>query len=352
MILRPRILFVADAGPEVGGGHVMRSLTLARALVARGADCVFLASPAVAAVLDVFGPDMPREPATALDPDHIADAATGVDFDAVVFDHYGLSRPDHEEIAHGRPTLVIDDLADRPLAADLVLDAGPARSEADYAMFAQDARLLLGPAYAPVRPEFADLREEALARRGGSVNRVLVALGLTDVGGITARVVERLRRRDGHLVLDVVLGSAAPSLPALRRIAAHDPRLVLHVDTQEMARLTLQADAGVGAAGSTTWERCTLALPSLVLVLAENQRPAALALAAREAALVVDAQADDFAAAFDRAAVRLLSDAACRARLSAACAEVCDGQGAGRAAEALLETLALRQAGARPAPQP
>ena len=45
MILRPRVLFIANAGPSVGGGHVMRSLSLARALEPHGADCVFLASP-------------------------------------------------------------------------------------------------------------------------------------------------------------------------------------------------------------------------------------------------------------------------------------------------------------------
>ncbi len=37
MILRPRILFIANGGPTVGGGHVMRSLTLARALAQHGA---------------------------------------------------------------------------------------------------------------------------------------------------------------------------------------------------------------------------------------------------------------------------------------------------------------------------
>ena len=30
--MTPRVLFIANAGPEVGGGHVMRSLTLAAAL--------------------------------------------------------------------------------------------------------------------------------------------------------------------------------------------------------------------------------------------------------------------------------------------------------------------------------
>jgi UDP-2,4-diacetamido-2,4,6-trideoxy-beta-L-altropyranose hydrolase len=38
----PRILFVADAGPQVGGGHVMRSLTLAQALEAQGARYAFV----------------------------------------------------------------------------------------------------------------------------------------------------------------------------------------------------------------------------------------------------------------------------------------------------------------------
>jgi UDP-2,4-diacetamido-2,4,6-trideoxy-beta-L-altropyranose hydrolase len=348
MILRPRILFIANAGPAAGGGHVMRSLSLARALEARGADCIFLASPPVAALLQAFAPDMAQEEATAIDADSVCDAVTGVRFDAVVFDHPELARAEHETVAHGRPSLVIDDLADRPLAADLILDSGPARSEADYALLTQGARLLIGPSYALVRPEFAALREKVLARRGGPVERVLIALGLTDGRGVTARVVERLRQRNGQIALDIVLGGQAPSLPGLKRIAAHDPRVTLHIDSQDMAALTAQADIALGGAGSTVWERCTLGLPSMVVVQAENQRPAALALAAREGALVVDAFADDFDKVFDRALVRLMTDPACRARLTAASAELCDGLGAGRVAEAFLHVLGEQRQPASP----
>jgi UDP-2,4-diacetamido-2,4,6-trideoxy-beta-L-altropyranose hydrolase len=340
MILRPRILFIANAGPTAGGGHVMRALSLARALEGHGAECIFLASPPVAALLKAFAPDMAQEEATAIDPDAVRDAVTGVRFDAVVVDHPDLARAEHETVAQGRPIMVVDDLADRPLSADLIVDSGATRVEADYALLAQDARLLIGPDYAPVRPEFAALREEVLARRGGPVERVLVALGLTDGRGVTARVVERLRQRNGQIALDIVLGSSAPSLPGLRRIAAHDPRVTLHIDTQDMAALTAQADIALGGAGSTNWERCTLGLPSLVVVQAENQRPAALALAARDAALVVDAFADDFDKVFDRALVRLMTDPACRARLTDASAKLCDGLGSSRVAEAFLQVIA------------
>src|ERR1700761_2760911 len=163
----PRILFVVDAGPEVGGGHVMRCLTLAGALEAQGALCRFVAPPAVEAILDAFAPETARATAGSTAPADLAAAAAAEIFDAIVFDHYGLSEGDHRPMAQGRITLVLDDLADRPLGADLLLDSGPApRAEVYLGLTPAGVRLLLGPQYAPVRPEFAALRAQALSWRG------------------------------------------------------------------------------------------------------------------------------------------------------------------------------------------
>ncbi len=340
-----RILFVADAGPAVGGGHVMRSLTLARALQDDGAACAFLATPAVAAVLDAFGAEVARIATDAAAPTDLASAAAlaARGFDAVVIDHYGLSAPDHRAITAGKPTLVIDDLADRPLDADLVLDSGPARKAADYDSLAPArADLLLGPSHAPVRPAFAALRKEALARRAEAppVRRVLVSLGLTDVGAITGRVVDLMLPLTGDAALDVVLGAGAPSLPGLRALAEREPRLALHVDSQDMPRLTLQADLAIGAGGSTSWERCVLAMPTLLLILAPNQREASAALAGADAVLALDVADPDFEAAFADALSRLLAEPHLRDRLSTASAAVCDGRGAARVAERFLDVIA------------
>jgi UDP-2,4-diacetamido-2,4,6-trideoxy-beta-L-altropyranose hydrolase len=321
----------------------MRSLTLARALEAQGASCAMLGGPEAGDVLDAFAAGVQRVAAASGQARDLAAAAEGEAFDAIVFDHYGLSHPDHRAMAAGRPAMVIDDLADRPLGADLVLDSGPARKAEDYdALVPEGCRLLLGPAYAPVRPEFAALREPALAWRGEPVQRILVAMGLTDVGAITARVVERLRPRVGEVGLDVVIGQVAPSVPGLAKIARRDARLLLHVDTPHMARLTAEADIAVGAAGSSIWERCTLGLPSILVVLADNQREAARAMAEREAALVLDAAQPDFETEFDRLLLRLLRDRDLRVRLAANSAKVCDGLGAGRVAEALLALIGER----------
>jgi UDP-2,4-diacetamido-2,4,6-trideoxy-beta-L-altropyranose hydrolase len=350
MSSHPRILFVADAGPSVGGGHVMRCLTLARALEDAGAACAFVATPAAAAVLDAFGADLARIDTGPAAPADLAERAArhAHAFDAVVIDHYGLAAPEHRAIAAGRPTLVIDDLADRPLAADLVLDSGPARQAADYdGLVPPHAELLLGPNHAPVRPAFAALRKAALARRAGApdVRRILVSLGLTDVGAITGRVVDLAlpllqQAGGGDTVLDVVLGAGAPSLPSLRDQARTEPRLVLHVDSQDMPQLTLEADLAVGAGGSTSWERCVLALPTLLLVLAANQGEASQALAQADAVLALDVADPDFDAAFVDALARLLAEPPLRDRLSTASAAVCDGRGAARVAAHFLEAIA------------
>jgi UDP-2,4-diacetamido-2,4,6-trideoxy-beta-L-altropyranose hydrolase len=339
----PSILIVVDAGPTVGGGHVMRSLTLAGALQAQGATCRFVIPPAAEAIFAAFAPDAERLAAASNAPGDLAATVRPHSFDAVIFDHYGLSEGDHRSLAQGKPTLAIDDLADRPLGADLVLDSGPARRAEDYdGLIPEGARLLLGPQYAPVRPEFAALRETALAWRGEPVGRVLVSLGLTDVDGITGRVVERLRPKVSDVGIDIVLGADAPSLASLTKIARRDTRIALHIDSLRMAQLTAEADFAIGAAGSSTWERCTLGLPTLMLVLAENQRAAAQTLAEREAALMVDVGAADFEAQFDRALMRIATDANLRRQLASASAELCDGQGAPRVAETFLKLIAAR----------
>ena len=339
----PRVLFVVDAGATVGGGHAMRSLTLAGAMQGQGAICEFVSPPAVEAILGAFAPQIERTDAISSSAQDLASAVANARFDAVVFDHYGLCEADHRLIGRSKPTLVIDDLADRPLGADLVLDSSPARRAEDYdGLVAEGARLLLGPQYAPVRPEFAALRQKALAWRDEPVRRILVSLGLTDVDAITARVVERLRPRVTETGIDVVLGSDTPSMASLTKIARRDTRIILHVDSPHMARLTAEADIAIGAAGSSTWERCTLGLPTLMLVLAANQRAAARTLADRAAALVLDPSAPDFENQFDRALMRMTSDAALRRQLAASSAELCDGQGAPRVAEAFLKLVAAR----------
>jgi spore coat polysaccharide biosynthesis predicted glycosyltransferase SpsG len=85
-----------------------------------------------------------------------------------------------------------------------------------------------------------------------------------------------------------------------------------------------------------------LALPTLLLVLADNQREAAQALAGADAVLALDVAAPDFDAAFTAEFLRLTDEPLLRDRLATAAAAVCDGRGAARAAARFLALIAAR----------
>lgn len=333
----PRILLFADCGPTVGGGHVMRCLTLAGALAARGAACAFVAPLLVRGLIETFGPGgiatLDALDATVEQVRAIADAYNP---DWLVIDHYRLTLADERALrASGRRLMVMDDLADRPRDCDLLLDPGYGRTAEDYrGLVSKAAQVLAGPRYALVRPEFAAARPQTLAARQGPVRRVLVSLGLTDVGGVTAKVVQALLPTLGEVQLDIALGSAAPSLEALA--AMTDPRISLHVDAPDMARLTAEADLAIGAGGSSVWERACLGLPGVTVILADNQRDLALRMEADGLTVAVDSDRRDFAARLSAAYGRLAEDQVLRRTTAVRLAALSDGLGAHRVAEMML----------------
>ncbi len=355
-----RILFRVDASPQMGGGHVMRCLTLAGQLMAAGAEVTFVAAaitdPLRTLVHNAGVRLIAIEPARGSahgaqdwdraswpEPVQLEDAArtaahlAGTGCDWLVLDHYGLDRCWEAALRpHAGRIAVIDDLANRPHDCELLLDQTYGREEADYRpLVGPDAELLIGAGFALLRPEFGQARAEALARHQapGRVERILVSLGMTDVGGLTEVAARAaLAVTDAHI--DIVLGSAAPTLGALRDFVSGNDRLTLHVDTDRVCALMVAADMAIGAAGTTSWERCCLGLPALTFAIAGNQQTIAAKLAEAGA---IDFLRDMDSASIAAAIARLAGDFGRRAALARTSAAICDGTGAAAVAARLIE---------------
>jgi len=137
------------------------------------------------------------------------------------------------------------------------------------------------------------------------------------------------------LHITVVMGGQAPWLQQVRMKAMQMqcPTDVL-VDVNDMAQLMALSDFAIGAAGGTSWERCCLGLPSIVLVVAENQQGVAAALKKNGGALVVN-NIEEIKLAIERllrpdTLIPFLRD------ISLAAQQVTDGQGAERVVRKML----------------
>ncbi len=320
------VAFRADASLEIGSGHVMRCLTLADALQAQGAECHFLCREHpghLCEVIEARGFAVHRLPledsaesgdqasrGTDLVHAHWLGASWDQDAAAcgriltelapawLVVDHYALDQRWETAVLtqlNACPRLlVIDDLTDREHIADLLLDQNLGREAEHYrGLVPETCNVLAGPRYALLRPEFAEWREVSLARRAQQpvLKRLLINLGGVDKDNVTGKVLEALSACNlpNDLEISVVMGASAPwreSVTAQAREMPWPTEVVINVS--DMARRMAEADLSIGAAGSTSWERCCLGLPTLMVVLADNQRGIAQSLEKKGVSLTLD----------------------------------------------------------------
>lgn len=313
-----QIVIRTDASVEIGTGHVMRCLTLASGLAQEGAEvrflcrahngnlinfikrCGFRVEILNSSTLDKSQSNFGSDPAHAawLGCDWHSDAQQcrfllSDKVDWLIVDHYAL---DHRWERVMRTTcqriMVIDDLADRPHDCDLLLDPSLGRTETDYRdIVRSDTQLLLGPEYALLRPEFAQWRATSLARREApKLRHILVTMGGVDRDNVTGRVLATLNQIRLPTVekITVILGRLAPWRNEVHIAAAgmRIPTIVLS-GVDNVAELISSCDLAIGAGGTTTWERCSLGVPSVLLVLADNQLNIAKQMTQADAAFVV-----------------------------------------------------------------
>lgn len=361
------IHFRVDASLAIGTGHVMRCLTLAEALRAQGIGSRFLCRELPGHLADFVrargfevallpAPHTAEAAATvshadwlgvdqSVDAAHTLDGLGAAPGGLIVVDHYGLNAGWEEAVrARGVRVFVIDDLADRQHICEMLLDQNVGRRPSDYAgRVPPGCRVLCGPTHALLRPEFAAGRPAALERRArGGLDRVLVAMGGVDAPDATSEALEGLSRSplSPGCRITVVMGPRAPWLERVREIAGRMPRATtVRTDITDMGREMAEADLAVGAAGGTALERCCVGLPSLLVVLAENQRAGARSLAATGAAQLLG-DAGQFASGVPHAVRRWLEPGAL-AQAARAAASVTDGLGTRRVVESIRSVYGL-----------
>ncbi len=221
-------------------------------------------------------------------------------------------------------------------AADFVLNQNIHACEDLYQDRAPHTRLLLGPEYALLRREFTCLG--GYQRKIRSVARnLLVAMGGSDPGNVTLRVLEAINQVDvPALRVAVVAGGDNPHTASIRqRITSfrHDCRLLENVTN--MPELITWADLAVSAAGSICWEYCLLGLPAILLAIAENQIPATRSLHAVGAAIVAGGGPEFATKEMADMVTRLVNSPMERERLSRRAQTIVDGRGVHRTLSSL-----------------
>jgi UDP-2,4-diacetamido-2,4,6-trideoxy-beta-L-altropyranose hydrolase len=296
------VTFRVDSSMEIGTGHVMRCLTLANKIKFKGGGVTFICRDHeghICSTIKEQGHSIIMLPLSRSD-NNSSDTSSGfveklgnsLEGDAVetinaindsnpdwlVVDNYEVDSVWHKKlIKFVKKILVIDDVPGKLIYCDILLNQNYGYNLKDYnGLVPITCQLLLGPTYALLRPQFNNWRDEAFVKRSktNTIKNILIGFGGLDTNNLTSLVLDALETLEqaNFLEVNVVLGEHAPHLESLSvRKFSNGIDVKIHSNVLNMAELMCNADISIGAAGSTSWERCCLGLPTIIISLAPNQ---------------------------------------------------------------------------------
>ena len=309
------IYFRTDGNSRIATGHLVRTLSIARACQRLGMEVCFLLSDEESReLLTGFLPDARREDdSEAYGSGEFSGRLSVKVLKTAVFDD--LERELAEvsflltHISHGaeKPVYFLDSyfvtekylLSLQPLAKtayldDLQLFDYPVSLLINYDVITQETlpsyeaaysnakKTLLGAVYAPVREQF----QNRMAPLREAVSDILVTTGGSDPFHFCLDLLRTLRTRSSCLssqeatpVFHIVIGRLNTDSRQLHELAKDLPFVTLHENVTDLSFLMRDCDLAVSAAGTTLYELCALGVPAVSFTMADNQLTAARAFA-------------------------------------------------------------------------
>ncbi|MEQ9370524.1 MAG: UDP-2,4-diacetamido-2,4,6-trideoxy-beta-L-altropyranose hydrolase [Coleofasciculus chthonoplastes F3-SA18-01] len=334
-----KLVVRVEASIQIGTGHVMRCLALAQAWRDAGGQPIFVMStdaPPIKSRLESEGVEVINlsvQVGSAKDAKETATLAQHLGASWVVVDGYYFGAEYQRIIKNsGLRLLFIDDYGHaQHYWADIVLNQNIDAHEGLYLNRSPDTKLLLGTRYALLRREFRQW--QGWTRKISQVaQKVLVTLGGSDPENVTLKVIQGLQRVDVQGLEEiVVVGGSNPHYEQLQAAVKVSPfPISLERNVTNMPELMAWADVAISAGGSTTWELAFMGLPSLVLILADNQRAIAETLGEMGVAVNLGWHENVLAAEIAQAIKRLLISSGIRAEMARHGQELIDGEGTAR----------------------
>lgn len=283
------IIIRVDSSVEMGTGHVIRCLTLAKQLKNQGAEVSFICSNLIGNIIELIikeGYQVYQIDSVCLEESDTKrwelDSSQSIsiikklpqNLDWIIVDHYGLDKFWEKSIRpYTKRIMVIDDLANRGHDCELLLDQNLyTNMEKRYdSLVNEGCKLLLGPSYALLRNEFYEQRIQ-LRERSGKIERILVFFGGSDPANQTERVLNCIKNSfPNNLAFEVIVGKSNPNKMLLENICSQHENIKFFCQVENMAAKIADADLAISAGGTNTWERCFLGLPAITITIADNQ---------------------------------------------------------------------------------
>ncbi|MBE20306.1 MAG: UDP-2,4-diacetamido-2,4,6-trideoxy-beta-L-altropyranose hydrolase [Gammaproteobacteria bacterium] len=342
-----KVVFRVDSSLKIGAGHLMRCFALAEEFKNRGFQTCFISENNLPnlqellasnghSVIDISHSNQ-KKLNTEEDANRTIDYLIDLSAEILILDHYELGNEWQESVKSRLSRLVvIDDIPGRKLVCDILLDQNLGREKDHYLPFLQDkTKLLMGSRFVLARKQFKENRGKALIKRKefNGLNTILLSLGGSETIKNYIKIIETISeiKTNNSLELRIALGFNGKEIKRNTFDNIQNLKIKFLEDPLKLHESIIDSDLCIGYAGSSSWERCILGLPSLVKAISDNQLFIAKNLERYGAADIWHEHGDL------KKLIKMLNNKVKWLERSKAASKICDGEGVRRVADAILE---------------
>lgn len=270
-----KIAIRADGGPNIGLGHIQRCLALSSQLQKSGLGILFIIkrNEVVKEKIEQEGFEVIElKDNLNLEEDlgHTIEVIRNNKVDILITDSYGFDEKYLIETKKSVGLLVsIDDLAVIAFPSDIVINQNIYANELNYHSSIDKTKFLLGPKYALLREEFANLGKRKISPK---IKNVLVTLGGSDRFNLTPKILNVLDTIEEDFNITAVIGHFFNNVPEIQNtVKKMSKKAELIYNSSQMTDLMLSSDLAITGGGTTLYELAATGTPAFAFCLADNQ---------------------------------------------------------------------------------
>ena len=259
--------------------------------------------------------------------------------DLLLVDHYSLGFNWEKSLRRlVEKIVVIDDLNNRKHDCDLIVDQGLHHNmkKAYRHLVTNNCKILLGPKYAILRPEFHQIREK-LPNQNKKIERIIISFGGSDPNGDTIKALDGIMKiKNREFRIDVIVGKSNLKYKKIMRMCEKMIKTRCFYNVKKIASVMSKCDLAIGSGGSTTWERCCLGIPSIVCIASQDQNEATNILYSKKCIINLGQSKKIMPSDFANAIENMTYEK--RRKMRGECLKLVDGNGTKRIIQKILST--------------
>ncbi len=281
------IFFRADGNYNIGSGHVMRCLSIAREII-KDDDVLFLTADdslkfAIqnAGINDyTFHTDYDN---MTLELEQMQNLIEKHHPRALFVDSYYVTAAYLNNLWRackhaGCKLIYIDDVLEFAYPCDVLINYniyGPEKIDNYKELYRLagvcEPSFLLGTSYVPLRTEFQGLPDRIVNKTAKSI---LISAGGSDPEHIILNFVKEVLNRKTLFNYHFIIGAMNQDSAQIDKMVSqgHKDNIYLHHIVGQMSTLMMKCDIAISAAGSTLYELCATQTPSFTYTFADNQQ--------------------------------------------------------------------------------